>query len=117
MEEEDRLSEKIIGLAIEVHRQLGPGLLESAYRQCLCYELQKGGVFVEMEKSMPVLYKEIKIDQGYRIDLLVSNLVVVEVKAIDSLTNVHTAQILTYLRLGDYHLGLLINFMDFNYDS
>jgi GxxExxY protein len=110
MEEEDRLSEKIIGLAIEVHRQLGPGLLESAYRQCLCYELQKGGVLVEMEKSMPVLYKEIKIDQGYRIDLLVTNLVVVEVKAIDSLTNVHTAQLLTYLRLGDYRLGLLINF-------
>jgi GxxExxY protein len=110
MEEEDRLSEKIIGLAIEVHRQLGPGLLESAYRQCLSYELQKGGVFVEMEKSMPVLYKEIKIDQRYRIDLLVKNLVVVEVKAIDALTNVHTAQILTYLRLGDYRLGLLINF-------
>jgi GxxExxY protein len=110
MEEEDRLSEKIIGLAIEVHRQLGPGLLESAYRQCLSYEFQKGGVFVEMEKSMPVLYKEIKIDQRYRIDLLVKNLVVVEVKAIDALTNVHTAQILTYLRLGDYRLGLLINF-------
>jgi GxxExxY protein len=110
MEEEDRLSEKIIGLAIEVHRQLGPGLLESAYRQCLCYELQKGGAFVEMEKSMPVLYKEIKIDQGYRIDLLVNKLIVLEVKAVDSLTNVHTAQILTYLRLGDYRLGLLINF-------
>jgi GxxExxY protein len=110
MEEEDQLSEKIIGLAIEVHRQLGPGLLESAYRQCLCYELQKDHVFVEMEKSMPVLYKEIKIDQGYRIDLLVKNLVVAEVKAIESLTNVHTAQLLTYLRLGDYRLGLLINF-------
>jgi GxxExxY protein len=110
MEEEDQLSEKVIGFAIEVHRQLGPGLLESAYRQCLCYELTKAGLFVEMEKSMPVLYKEIKVDQGYRIDLLVGKLLVVEIKAIEALTSVHTAQPLTYLRLGDYRLGLLLNF-------
>jgi GxxExxY protein len=110
MEDEDRISKIIIGLAIEVHRQLGPGLLESAYRQCLFYELQKHGFSIEMEKSMPVSYKEIKIDQGYRIDLLVEKLIVIEIKAVDALTSVHTAQLLTYLRLGDYRLGLLINF-------
>jgi GxxExxY protein len=104
------LSENIIGSAIEVHRQLGPGLLESAYQNCLLYELTKRGLNVEMEKSLPIIYKDIKLDHGYRIDLLVDNRVVIEIKAVESLTDVHTAQMMTYLKLGNYQLGLILNF-------
>lgn len=107
---ENELSQIIIGKAIEVHRILGPGLLESAYQECLCYELQVAGLNVEKEKGLSVVYKEIELQQGYRIDLLVERKVVIEIKTVETLTDVHTAQILTYMKLGDYKLGLLINF-------
>lgn len=107
---ENEISHKIIGCAIEVHKQLGPGLLESAYQECLLYELKKVGLSVVKEKPMPIVYKEIKLDHGYRIDLLVENKVVVELKTVEYLTDVHTAQILTYMKLGNYKLGLLLNF-------
>ncbi|OUD36172.1 GxxExxY protein [Flavobacterium sp. FPG59] len=106
----ESLSYKIIGLAIEVHRQLGPGLLESAYQQCLFYEIKKAGFKVEKEVMLPIIYKEIKIDHGYRIDLLIEDKLVVELKTVESFTSVHFAQILTYLKLGQYPLGLLINY-------
>ena len=107
---EDAISNKVIGAAINVHKQLGPGLLEKAYQTCLKYELEEQGLTVRTEVPVPVVYKEVKLDQGYRIDLLVNEKVVVELKAVEALTDVHTAQILTYLRLGNYKLGLLINF-------
>ena len=104
------LTKRIIGCAIDVHKILGPGLLESTYRECLFYELQNAGLIVVKEKPMPIVYKEIKLDHGYRMDLLVEDKVVLELKTIEKFTNVHFAQILTYLRLGKYELGLLINF-------
>lgn len=106
----ESLSYKIIGLAIEVHRQLGPGLLESAYQECLYYEIKKAGLKVEKEITLPITYKEIKLDQGYRIDLLIEDKLVIELKTVESFTSVHFAQILTYLKLGKYPLGLLINY-------
>ena len=107
---ENELSKKIIGCAIEVHRQLGPGLLESAYQECLLYELRNTNLLVSKEIPMPITYKEIKLDHGYRMDLLVENKVVVELKTVEAFKDVHAAQVLTYLRLGNYKLGLLINF-------
>jgi GxxExxY protein len=107
---ENELSQIIIGKAIEVHKLFGPGLLESAYQECLMYELINSGLQVEKEKAMPIVYKDIKLDHGYRIDLLVEDKVVIEIKTVDTLIEVHTAQILTYLKLGGYKLGLLINF-------
>jgi GxxExxY protein len=107
---ENELSNIILGCAIEVHKQLGPGLLESAYRECLYYELIKAGLDVQKEKPMPIIYKEVKLDHGYRIDLLVNNKVVIEIKTVEAFTDVHTAQVLTYLRLGNYKLGLFLNF-------
>jgi len=107
---ENELSRIIIGCAIEVHRQLGPGLLESAYQECLLYELKKSGLNVIKEKPMPIVYKEVKLNHGYRIDLLVENKVVIELKTVEALNDVHTAQVLTYLKLGNYKLGLLLNF-------
>jgi GxxExxY protein len=107
---ENELSNKIIGCAIEVHKQLGPGLLESAYQECLFYELRLLGLDVKKEKPMPVIYKDVKLEHGYRIDLLVENKVVVEVKTVEALNDVHTTQVLTYLKLGNYKLGLLLNF-------
>lgn len=109
-EELDAISYKIIGLAIEVHRQLGPGLLESAYQECLYYELANAGLTVEKQKALPIIYKDVKLDHGYRIDLLVENKIVIELKTVEAFTDVHFAQILTYLKLGNYPLGLLINF-------
>jgi len=106
----NELTEKTIGLAIEVHRNLGPGLLESAYKECLFYELKKCNMSVEVEKPMPLVYKEIKLDQGYRIDLLIENKLVIELKTVEAFTDVHFAQILTYMKLGGYSTGLLINF-------
>ena len=108
--EHQELTGMVIGKAIEVHRSLGPGLLESAYRECLCYELQQSGLRVEKEKALPIVYKEVKLDHGYRIDLLVENILVVEIKTLECFNEVHTAQILTYMKLGNYELGLLINF-------
>jgi GxxExxY protein len=106
----NKLSEKIIGAAINVHRSLGPGLLESAYQECLLYELRLLGLKVEKEKALPIIYKEVSLDHGYRIDLLVENQIVIELKTVESFTDVHFAQTLTYLKLGNYPLGLLINF-------
>ena len=104
------LTQIIIGCAIEVHKALGQGLLESAYRECLCYELQNKGLYILKEKPVPLIYKEIKLDRGYRLDILVENKIVVEIKTVECFTEVHTAQLLTYLRLGNYRLGLLLNF-------
>ena len=106
----DKLTREIIGAAIEVHKALGPGLLESAYQECLFYELKTLGFSVSREIAMPIIYKDIKLDHGYRIDLLVENKVVLELKTVDCFSDVHTAQILTYMKLGNYPLGLLINF-------
>jgi GxxExxY protein len=107
---ENEIANKIIGLAINVHNSLGPGLLESAYKECLYYKLKKEGYFVEKEKTMPLVYEEVKLECGYRIDILVERKVVIEIKSIDSLNEVHFAQTLTYMKLGSYKLGLLINF-------
>lgn len=107
---ENEISKAIIGCAIEVHKQLGPGLLESAYQECLYYELLQAGLRVRKEKPMPIVYKEVKLDHGYRIDLLVEEKVVIEIKTVEELNDVHTAQVLTYLKLGNYRLGLLLNF-------
>jgi GxxExxY protein len=109
-EELQLISYKVIGLAIEVHRQLGPGLLESAYQECLYYEIKKAGLKVDKEITLPIAYKEIKLDHGYRIDLLVEDQLVIELKTVETYTSVHFAQILTYLKLGNYPLGLLINY-------
>ncbi|MBC7225849.1 MAG: GxxExxY protein [Thermoflexales bacterium] len=108
--DENALSNRIIGAALEVHRQLGPGLLESAYEECLAYELSLHGIPFERQKPIPVVYKGIRLDCGFRVDLLVDNLVVVELKAVDTLMPIHQAQVLTYLKLTGCRLGLLINF-------
>ena len=107
---ENEISHRIISCAIDVHKSLGPGLLESAYKECLYYKLKKEGLWVEKEKPMPLIYEEVHLDCGYRIDLLVENKVVIELKSVDALNDVHMAQTLTYMRLGDYKLGLLLNF-------
>ena len=106
----NRITGCVIGAAIEVHRQLGPGLLESSYRECLCRELLLRSVPFEREKPLPLEYKGIHLGCGYRLDLLVADSVVVEVKAIEALAPIHEAQLLTYLRIGGWRLGLLINF-------
>jgi GxxExxY protein len=108
--DENSLSHQIIGAAIEVHRQLGPGLLESAYEECLAYELDLGHIPFERQKPVPVVYKQVHLDCGFRLDFLVGDLVVVELKAVDALTPVHEAQVLTYLKLTGCKLGLLLNF-------
>jgi GxxExxY protein len=107
---ENEISRQAIGCAINVHRELGPGLLESAYRECLFYELRNVGLEVQQEVPMPIVYKEVKLNHGYRLDLLIENKVLIELKTVEALNDVHTAQILTYLRLGGYKLGLLMNF-------
>jgi GxxExxY protein len=108
--DEDRLSNIVIGLAINVHKNLGPGLLESAYEECLFYELTKNGLFIEKQKPMPLIYEEVKLDCGYRIDLMVERKLILEIKSVEALNDVHLAQILTYLKLAECKLGLLINF-------
>ncbi len=107
---EEELTEKIIGAAIEVHRELGPGLLESAYQACLVHELELRGLNVEEQVPLPVTYKGITLDCGYRLDLVVENRVVVELKTVEKLIPVHEAQLLTYLKLSKIKIGLLINF-------
>jgi len=104
------LTRKIIGAAIEVHRHLGPGLLESAYETCLAYELEQIGLTAERQKALPLVYKEIRLDQGYRLDLLVERKVIVELKVVEQITPVHEAQVLSYLRFSGCEVGLLINF-------
>lgn len=106
----NKLTERIIGAAIEVHKHLGPGLLESAYETCLAYELEQQGVTFERQKALPLVYKEIRLDQGYRIDLLVAQKVVVELKVVEQFTDVHQAQVLSYLKFSGCKVGLLINF-------
>ncbi|MFZ2361443.1 MAG: GxxExxY protein [Anaerolineae bacterium] len=106
----NRLTAMIIGAAIEVHRYLGPGLLESAYELCLLYELERLGLRVERQKGLPLVYKEIGLEIGYRVDLLVEGLIVVEIKAVENILPVHEAQVLTYLKLSGCPLGLLLNF-------
>lgn len=106
----DELSNRIIGLALEVHKQLGPGLLESTYKQCLAHELSNAEIPFQMEAELPVVYKGTKISCGYRIDLIVDSSIVVELKCVDSLLPIHEAQILTYMKLSKSGIGLLINF-------
>lgn len=108
--ERDKITHEIIDSAYKVHTALGPGLLESAYSTCLAYELRKKGLKVEEEKPLPLIYEEIKLDCGYRIDMLVENEVIVELKTVNELNNVHLAQVLTYLRFSEKHRGLLLNF-------
>jgi GxxExxY protein len=110
MEELNKISYDIIGCAYKVHSKLGPGLLESTYQVCLEYELKKLGYFVEIEKALPVIYDEIKLDAGYRIDLMVNKSVIGELKSVEAINDVHIAQLLTYLKLSEVKLGLLINF-------
>ena len=106
----DELSNKVLGCAIEVHRELGPGLLESTYEQCLAYELNRAGVPFKLQVDLPVEYKKIKLDCGYRIDLLADERLIVELKSVDQLLKIHEAQILTYMKLSRVGVGLLINF-------
>jgi GxxExxY protein len=110
MENINDLTGRIIGAAFKVHSDLGPGLLESSYKECLYYVLSKDGVWVEKEKPLPLVYHEVRLDIGYRIDLLVDNKVVVETKSVEALSDVHTAQVLTYLKLSGCKVGLLLNF-------
>ncbi len=108
--DENLLSNQVIGIAIKVHRALGPGLLESAYKECLFYEISQAGIRVEKEKPMPLIYADVHLECGYRIDLLIENKLVIELKSVDALNDVHLAQTLTYMKLGGFKLGLLINF-------
>ncbi|CAN1542332.1 GxxExxY, GxxExxY protein [Spirosomataceae bacterium] len=110
MEELNKLSEKILKCAFTVHNALGPGLLESAYEECLFYELKCAGLTVEKQKALPVIYKEIHLETGYRIDLIVNKQIVLEIKSVEAITDIHVAQVLTYLKLSKCKLGLLLNF-------
>jgi len=106
----NQITEKVIGAAIEIHKILGPGLLESAYEECLCYELSRARISFRKQVDLPVSYKEVKLDCGYRIDLLVEEEVIIELKTVEKLLPIHEAQLLTYLKMLDKRLGLLINF-------
>jgi len=110
MLEDNEITEKVIGAAIEVHRHLGPGLLESAYEQCLCYELSSLGLQFQRQMPVPILYKGIKLDSVYKVDLFVEETVIVELKAVEELLPIHKAQLLTYLKASNTRVGLLINF-------
>lgn len=107
---ENEISSQIIGAAIEVHKHLGPGLLESSYEACLLYELKKQGLEVKSQVMLPILYKGVQLDAGYRLDILVESRLILEIKSVEKLEGIHTAQLLTYLRLTKLKLGLLINF-------
>ena len=109
-EELNRITQTIIGAAIDVHKILGPGLLESAYEACLVYELLHSGIKVEQQKPLPLVYKQVSLDCGYRLDILVEEKVVVEIKSVDTLLPIHEAQLLSYLKLTGCKVGLLINF-------
>ena len=106
----NEITSRIIGCAIEVHKNLGPGLLESSYEECLVFELEREGLYVKRQYPVPVIYKEIKLDCGYRVDLMVEDSVVVELKVVDEINPVHEAQVLTYLKFSGKRIGLLINF-------
>lgn len=107
---ENELAKLTFNCALKVHQALGPGLLESAYCECLCYELYKTGVYVEKQKPLPLIYEEVRLDVGYRMDIMLENKFVIEVKSVESLNDIHMAQLLTYLKLSGSKLGLLINF-------
>jgi GxxExxY protein len=106
----NELASRVIGIAIGVHNALGPGLLESCYKECLYYKLSQHGLYVEKEKPMPLVFEEVKLECGYRIDLLVEGKLLLEIKSVEALNDIHLAQTLTYLKLGNYNLGLLFNF-------
>jgi len=108
--ERDQITHEILDSAYKVHSALGPGLLESAYRTCLAYELRKKGLLVEEEKPLPIIYEEVRLECGYRLDMLVENEVIVELKTVEAFNDVHIAQVLTYLRFSQKHVGLLLNF-------
>ena len=110
LDELNRLSEKIIGAGIEVHRRLGPGLLESAYEECLCHELKLNGLSFERQRPLPVTYKGVTLDCGYRLDVVVERFIILELKTVEALLPIHEAQLLTYLKLSGLRLGLLMNF-------
>jgi GxxExxY protein len=110
IEERNKLSERIIGCAIKVHRALGPGLLESAYEACLAHELTKAGLSVKRQVAVPIVYDGIKLDAGYQLDLVVEDKIIIELKSVETLLPIHEAQLITYLKLTDIKLGLLINF-------
>lgn len=110
MKEINDITYEIIGAAYKVHSALGPGLLESSYKECLSYELTKSGLYVEKERGLPLIYKEVRLDIGYRLDLFVEETVVVEIKAVECINDVHIAQVLTYLKLSQSKVGLLLNF-------
>ncbi|WP_394758004.1 GxxExxY protein [Flavobacterium sp.] len=107
---ENELSKIVFDCALKVHQNLGPGLLESAYEECLFYEIKKTGLQVEKQKPLPLIYEEVKLDIGYRLDIIIENKLILEIKSVDSLNDVHFAQLLTYLKLTDCKLGMLINF-------
>lgn len=107
---ENEIAHNMIGMAIDVHKVLGPGLLESVYKETMYYKIVKSGLFVVKEKPLPVIFEDVKLECGYRIDLVIENKLVIEIKSIEALNDIHLAQTLTYLRLGNYKLGLLINF-------
>ncbi|MBV9250612.1 MAG: GxxExxY protein [Acetobacteraceae bacterium] len=104
------MTDAVIGAAIEVHRELGPGLLESVYEECLCYELQERGIAFRRQLELPIVYKGRRLDFGYRLDMLIENQLLIEVKAVEQLVAIHEAQVLTYLRLSGFQLALLMNF-------
>lgn len=108
--ETNEITGKILNAAFKVHTALGPGLLESAYKACLVYELRKAGLYLEVEKPLPLVYEELKLECGYRIDIMVENQVIIELKTVEAFKDVHLAQVLTYLRLTEKHVGLLLNF-------
>ena len=110
MEDINQLTQLILNYSFKVHSLLGPGLLESSYKECLFYELNRNGIYTKKEKAMPLYYEEIKMDIGYRVDLLVENKVILEIKCATCFTDVHTAQLLTYLKLSNCKVGLLLNF-------
>jgi GxxExxY protein len=110
LSQNDLLTERIIGFAIDVHRHLGPGLLESAYEECLCYELSQDGMVFQRQLALPVVYKSVRLDCDYRLDVVVENSVIVELKAVERLMPIHEAQLITYLKLSGLPTGLLLNF-------
>lgn len=107
---DNEITEQIIGCAIHVHKALGPGLLESAYKECLGHEMNKKGLVLEKEKPLPLVYEKVKLECGYRVDFFVENRIIIEIKSVDALNDIHLAQTLTYLKLVDRRIGLLINF-------
>ena len=110
MESENILAKTIVGKSLEVHKALGPGLLESAYEECLSYELANSGLYIERQKALPIVYKEIKLEHGYRADIVVENKVIIEIKSVEALADIHIAQALTYLKFSKLRLALLLNF-------